>query len=137
MTVMERAESRSFDDAITDLIAPDALKEARVAPTRTNAYVVNGEYCRVLAGYLRTFPREQLMVIFSDELAAEPAATLARVFTFIGVAADFVPDNLNTRYRVGATKQRMPGFDLHTWRLSVSRLLQLRETAFRKWLRAP
>jgi hypothetical protein len=122
MTVMERAESRSFDEAIRDLLAPGALDEARVAPTRTNAYVVNGEYGRVLAGYLRTFPRTQLLVIFSDELAAEPAATLARAFEFIGVAPDFVPDNLHTRYRAAATKQRIPGLDLHTWRLAAARV---------------
>jgi hypothetical protein len=122
MTVMERAESRSFDEALSDLLTPQALAEARVTPTRTNTYVVNGEYARALAGYARTFPREQLLAIFSDELAAEPVTTLARLFEFIGVASDFVPDNVQTRYRTAATRQRIPGLDLHTWRVAAARI---------------
>lgn len=47
---------------------------------------------------------------------------MERVFEFVGVDPRFVPDNLHTRYRAGASKQRIPGLDLHTWRLIVSRV---------------
>ena len=116
MMMLERAESRPFDDAIDQLLMPEAIDTARIAPTRTNNYVVNGEYARVLAGFLRIFPREQLMAIFSDDLAERPAETLAKLFEFIGVAADFVPDNLDTRYRTGSRE----GADRGTQPLQVA-----------------
>lgn len=122
MMVLERAESRSFDEAIEQLLVPTALDHARAVPTLTNGYVVMGEYCRVLAGFLRVFPREQLMVIFTDELAGRPAETLAAVFGFVGVEADFVPDNLGSRYREAAVKERIPGLHLFRWQAELSRV---------------
>jgi hypothetical protein len=122
MAVLNRVESRSFDDAIDELMEPAALEHARSAHTRTDGYVVGGEYARVLAGFLRVFPREQLMVIFSDELERRPSETLAAVFGFIGVAPDFVPDNLDTRYLAAADKQRVPGLNLFVWKTTLARV---------------
>ncbi len=122
MIVLGGDESRSFEEAIDQLMEPKAMEQARVAPTRTNSYIVYGEYCRILAGFLRVFPREQLMVIFSHELAERPAATLATVFEFIGVASDFEPDNLSTRYRSAAVQPRIPGLNLYIWQASLARV---------------
>ena len=122
MAVLSRAESRSFEEAIDQLVEPEALERARNTHTRTDGYVVSGEYARVLEGFLRVFPREQLMVIFSDELERRPSEALARAFGFIGVASDFVPDNLDTRYLAAAVKQRIPGMNLFVWKTSLSRV---------------
>jgi hypothetical protein len=115
MAVLDRVESRSFELAIGQQLEPCALEEARIAPTMTNRYVVNGEYGRVLAGFLRVFPRDQLMAVFSDDLAARPAEVLGEIFRFIGVADEFVPDNLEARYRTAAVEQRIAGLDLYAW----------------------
>lgn len=122
MMALERTESRSFGEAIDQLLMPDELDRARTVPTLTNGYVVMGEYCRVLAAFLRVFPRDQLMVIFTDELAEQPAEILAAVFGFVGVEADFVPDNLNSRYRAAAVKERIPGLHLFRWQAALSRV---------------
>ena len=127
MMALERIESRSFDEAIDHLLTPSALDRARTVSTQTNDYVVKGEYCRVLAGFLRTFPREQLMVIFTDELAERPAETLSAVFEFLDVEADFVPDNLGSRYREAAVKERIPGLHLVRWQSNLARLRPARK----------
>jgi hypothetical protein len=121
MAVLEKEELRSFDEATNALLAPDALKQARIAPTNTNGYIVNGEYGRVLTGFLEVFKREQLLVVFSNELSAQPIPTLARIFDFIGVQSDFIPENLNTRYRAAATKRRIPGLDLYAWQDAIAK----------------
>jgi hypothetical protein len=126
MMVLSRVESRSFEETVDQLIDPVALERTRVARTRTNGYIVNGEYARLLAGFLRVFPREQLEVIFSDELAERPAETLANLFEFVGVAHDFVPDNVNTRYRAAAVKPRIPGLNLVAWQANMARVAQAR-----------
>jgi hypothetical protein len=113
MAVLDKAESRTFDDAVAQLLEPSALMTARVTPMINNSYIVNGEYFRVLNGFLRVFAREQLKVIFSDELAERPAEVISDAYRFIGVSDDFVPDNLSTRYRTGATERRIDGLDLY------------------------
>jgi hypothetical protein len=132
MAVLDEAESRTFDDAIDNLLTTDALTNSRIIPTNSNGYIVNGEYHRVLAGFLDVFPREQLMAISSDELSTNATSTLMRIFDFIGVSNDFVPDNLNARYRAAATKRRIPGFDLYDWQRSAAGLRPLR--ALWHWL---
>jgi hypothetical protein len=106
MRMMEGREQRSFSDAVDQLLRPEMLERARKNPQELTGYVAWGEYGRVLGGYLDVFPREQLMVTFTEELERDPAGLLARLQGFIGVRADFEPGNLGTRYRVGATERR-------------------------------
>ncbi len=122
MRKMERTDLRSFDEAIDQLMEPVAMEHARIEPSRINGYIVNGEYSRLLAGFLRVFAREQLMVIFSDELAQQPVETLDKVFDFVGVSADFVPENVGFHYRAAAARQRIPGLNLVTWHINLARL---------------
>ena len=126
MMVLERAESRSFDEAVAQIMEPEIMEQARIAPTRTNNYIVNGEYARVLAGFLRVFPRDQLMAISSDQLAERPAETLAALYEFIGVAPDFVPDNLGTRYRAAAERERINRFSLKDLQRNLARVRSAR-----------
>jgi hypothetical protein len=126
MELLERVESRSFDRAVQELLTPEALRRERVAPRRTGDYVVNGEYHRGLSAYLRVFDRAQLEVIFSEELAADAPATLARVFAFTGVRADFVPENLDIRYREAAVRQRIPGLNLNIWQARAAGIAPVR-----------
>ena len=121
MMALAHTESRSFNKAVDQLLVPGALDEARMVPTMTNGYIVMGEYARILAGFLRVFPREQLMVIFTNELAERPAEILTSVFGFVGIENNFVPDNCNSRYREGAVKERIPGLHLVRWQSSLAR----------------
>lgn len=51
------------------------------------AYVGRGRYAEQLRRYDAVFGREQLLVLFLDELLADPGATMARVFGHIGLDA--------------------------------------------------
>lgn len=122
MMALAQTESRSFEEAIDQLLTPGVLEEARAVPTMTNGYVVLGEYCRVLTGFLRVFPHKQLMIILTDELAELPVETLSAVFEHVGVEADFVPDNLDRHYREAAVKERIPGLHLVRWQANLARV---------------
>jgi hypothetical protein len=106
MRTMEGREQRSFSDALDQLLRPEMLDRARQNPQDLNGYVTWGEYGRAIGGYLDVFPREQLLVTFTEELERDPAGLLARIHSFIGVRADFEPGNLGTRYRESATERR-------------------------------
>ena len=49
------------------------------------AYRRQGEYATALLRWLQHFSREQLLILFSEQLFAQPAATLSSVSAFLGV----------------------------------------------------
>jgi sulfotransferase family protein len=50
-------------------------------------YVARGRYAEQLERWFATVPREQLLVLFTEELSADTAATYRRVLDFLGVGA--------------------------------------------------
>jgi hypothetical protein len=126
-------ETRSFDGAVAELLRPAAVSEARRAPTPTSAYVAWGEYGRILAGYRELFPAEQLHVVYTEDLEGRPAEVLAGVHRHLGVRADFLPENLDQRFRVGAAEPRLQGVSPEALRRRARRSGPLR----RAWRRLP
>lgn len=106
MAVMNQMDKRTFAQAIDELLQPDALEQARREPRETAGYIVWGEYGRILAGYFEVFPREQILVLFTEELESDPKRLLRRIYEFVGVK-DFVPENIGTRYRTGGKERRL------------------------------
>lgn len=73
-----------------------------------NPYVAASRYHEQLAEYRRHFPDEQILVLPLSDLERDPAATMARVFRFVGVDDDHSVDT-TTRLNEGARKYEYPG----------------------------
>ena len=101
MLVGRGRDGRTFDEAVGELLASEALARSRRRPVEGSDYIVRGEYGRILSGYFDVFSREQLLVVFTEELEHDPAELLRRIQRFIGVAGDFAPHNLGERFNVG------------------------------------
>ena len=101
-------DARSLDDALAEELTPEALEAARARPADGHQHVVAGEYGRILADYLRLFPREQLFVGSMAVLEREPLELLRGVYRFLGVDDSHVPPNLGVRYQVRGTGRRIP-----------------------------
>ena len=75
------------------------------------------QYALQIQRYLPHFDREQLLVVTTEELEAEPAGTLQRVLGHLGLSADWVPSQpsrrLNTSSRLVAMRRRYR--PLHRW----------------------
>lgn len=67
---------------------------------RHRAYLGRGLYADQLERWLRYFPREQLLVIRSEDLFARPQETFEEVFTFLGIEprtlTELAPRNTGT-----------------------------------------
>lgn len=63
-------------------IAADPLDRGDGFPA---SYVARGRYAEQLERWLAFFPPEQLLVLTSDELLADPEGTMARVARFLGI----------------------------------------------------
>ncbi len=126
MSTMRGFEQRPFDLAIDELLRPEALSESRARPGEVSGYVVLGEYARLLEGFYETFPREQLLVLFHDDLERDPAAVCEAAFAFLGVDPGFRPPNLGRRYHEGGSRRRFAWLDLTTWQHAAARSAALR-----------
>jgi hypothetical protein len=112
MAALRGEERRSLDDAVRELLEPARLDAARATFSTTSCYVVQGEYGRILEPFFELFAREQLLVLFTSELAREPGDVVRRVCRFLGIADDFTPPNLAVRYLEGALTPRVRILDL-------------------------
>jgi hypothetical protein len=101
-------DARALDDALEGELEPEALEAARARPADGHQHVVAGEYGRILADYLRFFPRDRVFVGSMTVLEREPLELLGAVFRFLGVDDAHVPPNLGVRYQVRGTGRRIP-----------------------------
>jgi hypothetical protein len=56
-----------------------------------HSYVLRGRYAEQLETWLRAFPREQLLVLSTEELGADTEAAYGRVLDFLGLAPHALP----------------------------------------------
>jgi hypothetical protein len=105
-------ERRCIDQAVSELLRPEALRRARRAPDDTNSYVVQGEYGRILDEYLSRFPRTALHLEYSDGLARTPIETVNRILWFLAVSLDYEPPAPFRRSFAGGRRPRVPDRDL-------------------------
>jgi len=69
-------------------------------------YTDMGFYSEQLDRYEKTFPENQLCVLLYDDLRSDPEGTCRRIFSFLGVDEDFVPDMSGEYNRSGVPKNR-------------------------------
>lgn len=61
-------------------------------------YVEQSLYGKHLEHWLKHFPRERLHVMLVDDIRRDPAAVARRLFRFVGVDAQFLPERLAKRF---------------------------------------
>lgn len=104
-------EPRTFERAVDDQLRPGALEQARANETRTasgDAYVVYGEYGRILGRVLTHFPPERLHVTFTELLERSPDLVLDGLLAHLGLPGGFRPPGLGARHHEGGSRQRFP-----------------------------
>lgn len=123
MSVRRGFEQRTFEQAIRDMLDVEEIARARelqVGPaSETRTYIVRGEYGRLLADYYKRFPSENILVLFTDDLEANPAMVLENIFNFIGVEP-FGPAALGKKFHEGGERERFT-FHRHLAKLSPVR----------------
>jgi hypothetical protein len=125
MSMRRGFDQRPFATAVEELLREESLRAARAAmPVReegainedeSNHYLVWGEYGRILTDFRNHFPAEQLLVLFMDEMVADPVASYLQVIRFIGVDDTVVPENVGKVYHKGGRSTIIPD----SWRTAV------------------
>jgi Sulfotransferase domain len=70
-----------------------------------SAYVHRGLYAMQLSPYLESFPRERIAIVTREELKRERAATMQRLFAFLGVDERFSSPQFEREWETGGGKR--------------------------------
>jgi hypothetical protein len=113
-------EDRSFEAATAALLksAPThAVDSFEISPENAaETYIIGGLYGRILERWFDLFSRDQMLVLFTEDLANDPLTILQRIHEFLGVSADFVPRNLGKSYNVGEIQRLKKVVPRPIWR---------------------
>jgi Sulfotransferase domain len=90
-------ESLSFKNAISFSLTL-SLEDAAKAVMCERFYLQAGYYAEQLERYLKFFPRKQFLVIFSEDLKHDPETTLKKIYDFIGITDEAMPEDTVNRF---------------------------------------
>ena len=149
MTVRRGTESRTFEQAVSELLDEERARRARELPAgipnEPECYLVWGEYARILGTYRSVFPEEQMLVLFVEDLEAKPQETLVDILDFLGLTESFTPANLGRRFHEGGTRHRVRtieklkkvGILRRSWRLFPDKSRRHFSGRLEKWNTVP
>ncbi len=112
MVVRRGTESRPFRRVIEERLSSHVeVPQTKVVSADDSPFLLEFSlYGKSLERYLRYFEREQLLVLFQEDLAAHPEKLLKELFSFLGVDHTYRPANLGRKYHMGGDK-RLPWLD--------------------------
>lgn len=105
MAVRRGQERRTFGEVITDQRRTLSTLPETETGDDSDYVLAFSRYGLALESYLRYFDREQLLVIFQEDILSRPEENLREVFSFLGVSEAYVPPNLGKKYHVGGVKR--------------------------------
>ena len=112
LAVLRHPAQRAYSDYM--MFVRDGMEKASFAevvarpygPRPPQHFVETGFYGKQLQRFYDIFPRDQIRVVLTEDLAAEPAATLGGIFSWLGVDPDFRPDVSGVRNVSGMPANR-------------------------------
>jgi len=106
MIVRRGHEKRSFESVANEQTTAQGIEDGRAHHTETNCYVATGEYGRILGFYYDLFARDQILVLFDQDLRNDRNRVIREVFAFLGINEDFVPGTLQSDFHKGSSKPK-------------------------------
>ncbi|MEH6912078.1 MAG: sulfotransferase [Oceanicoccus sp.] len=131
-------EHREFSEVIASLLAtmgqttehlPVLPDHAQGYQSEADFYVAWSEYGRILKEFTACFDPGQLLVLYTEELESDPAATVDRLLEFIGLPVGFRPPALGEVIHRGGASNRIP-HSARSW-------LRERKLLFKLWQLLP
>ena len=112
MYVQRGHETREFEKIINKSLENPELNRQKTIPERD--YIFGSEYGRILKYYYDLFPKENILVLTTDQLRRDPAMVVGRVCKFLNIGTNYRPLNTNKKYRQGGSRPKFriltPGF---------------------------
>jgi len=88
-------ENRSFEDAIADEVERLKDNHDNIIGEEPGNYLARGIYVEFIKKWQALFPREQLLILKSEDFYAEPAAAMKQVLEFVGLPEHYLTEYAN------------------------------------------
>lgn len=131
MSQRRELDNRDFDQVIDELLREEHLQHYRQTPPPEHQFGYDGregyesedihfycvwsEYGRILQQYRKYFEKEQLLILYMDELMSDPQSSINKVTEFLGLQEEYTPANLGKVYHKGGSRLFIPNF----WKESI------------------
>jgi hypothetical protein len=96
--VESSGEARPFDDVLGDIDRGSGM-----------VFVDRSRYFMQIEQWVEHFPRERLQVVAQEDLKADRAETMRRVFRFLGVDDSFASEGFEATHQASAEKRALAG----------------------------
>jgi hypothetical protein len=95
----DRAMSHLFHDAsvVYGKVAKLTVEDLRALVQKDQKYLRRSQYAEALKPFLKTYPSEQIGVFFFDDVTSDGLCLAQRLYEFVGVGSDFVPQQFNQK----------------------------------------
>lgn len=93
-----RVEDNTFEEHVDKLI--DKSRSGNTDVDEWTDYLAFGEYGKSLSYYLETFSREQILILFMEEMERDGKTTMDRIYEFIGMKS-FESEVYETKFHQG------------------------------------
>ncbi|OCR00877.1 sulfotransferase [Oscillatoriales cyanobacterium USR001] len=88
-------EHRSFEEAINDELERLKTNPDNIIGEEPGNYLSRGRYVDFIKKWLEFFPREQLLILRSEDFYGDPAAVMKQVLEFLGLPEYYLPEYAN------------------------------------------
>lgn len=104
--VRKGAETRAFHEVIADQSKTRFHLPETTSGDLWKHYVIGfGLYGQALKQYLHYFDREQIFLLFQEDLLSDPQNVIVRLFDFLGADSSYEPKHLDKKYHKGGVKR--------------------------------
>ena len=125
MAVRRSVELKTFDERVAEELQHGWIPDQE--RNHNSNYILFGEYGRILENFLAHFRREQIEIVFSEDLRSNRLTTVNKVLKFLCLTTDVTLPNIDDEYHVSGSP-RIRGLTM-----KVDRLLNWLET--KRWAR--
>jgi hypothetical protein len=108
-SVRRSNEKRTFDQAINDLLANRKKldRQRKQEWNASNLFLFASEYGKVLQPYFNEFGKDNVLVLYFEDLKENPNKVLKQLFKFIGVKQNYEPKSQKKHYNAGGMKPKV------------------------------
>lgn len=125
MAVRRSVEQKTFDERVAEELQHGWIPDQE--RNHNSNYILFGEYGRILENFLAHFRREQIEIVFSEDLRSNRLATVNKILKFLDLTTEVTLPNIDEEYHVSGSP-RIRGLTM-----KVDRLLDWLET--KRWAR--
>lgn len=107
-------ENGSFSEALDTLVRRGSVSDEKIV-NENREYLMFGEYGRTLGRYLDCFPKNNIKIVFFEDLKRDPYSTMAKVFSFLGVDTSFRTEKFEKVHNVSGQARFKSVLRLQNW----------------------